>query len=117
MEEVLRSLTRGTVEVLTRDLLPRLDFPLHDLRAEMLESIFYRNKAAYLIGRVVLGQDLADGEEVAQGLGHLLALHVEEGPVHPAGRERRGAGAQSGTPAPRLRNGTLATIFANSPSV
>jgi isocitrate dehydrogenase kinase/phosphatase len=40
------------VGVLRDQLLPALDCPLTDVRVEMLESVFYRNKAAYLVGRV-----------------------------------------------------------------
>jgi isocitrate dehydrogenase kinase/phosphatase len=39
------------VEALTEQLLPTLDCPLQDLRIDMLESVFYRNKAAYIVGR------------------------------------------------------------------
>ena len=41
------------VERLERELLPMLDCPLEELRVEMLESVFYRNKAAYIVGRAV----------------------------------------------------------------
>jgi len=40
------------VNLLQDQLLPGLDCPLEGLRVEMLESVFYRNKAAYLVGRV-----------------------------------------------------------------
>ncbi len=40
------------VTALQEHLLPTLDCPLRELRIEMLESVFYRNKAAYLVGRV-----------------------------------------------------------------
>jgi isocitrate dehydrogenase kinase/phosphatase len=42
----------NVVRVLQEQLLPTLDCPLADLRVEMLESVFYRNKAAYIVGRV-----------------------------------------------------------------
>jgi hypothetical protein len=35
----------------------------------------------------VAAQQLADRAHVAQGLGHLLAIHVEEGVVHPVAHE------------------------------
>ena len=41
------------VGLLERELLPTLDCPLEGLRIEMLESVFYRNKAAYIVGRAV----------------------------------------------------------------
>ena len=43
--------------------------------------------------RVVLLQDLADGEEVAQGLGHLLVVHAHEAVVHPVARQSLAGGA------------------------
>ncbi len=42
---------RHIVERLEGELLPGLDCPLRELRVEMLESVFYRNKAAYIVGR------------------------------------------------------------------
>lgn len=42
---------RNIVACMERELLPGLDCPLADLRIEMLESVFYRNKAAYIVGR------------------------------------------------------------------
>jgi isocitrate dehydrogenase kinase/phosphatase len=43
------------VRVLEEQLLPTLDCPLADLRIEILESVFYRNKAAYIVGRAQFG--------------------------------------------------------------
>ncbi len=40
------------VRAFQQEILPRLDCPLKDLKIDMLESVFYRNKAAYLVGRV-----------------------------------------------------------------
>lgn len=40
------------VRAFQQDVLPQLECPLQDLRIDMLESIFYRNKAAYLVGRI-----------------------------------------------------------------
>ncbi len=44
------------MEVVRREILPKLDLKSHDARAETLESLFFRNKAAYLVGRVVCGK-------------------------------------------------------------
>lgn len=44
---------RNIVDRLERELLPKLDCPLDELRIEMLESVFYRNKAAYIVGRAI----------------------------------------------------------------
>jgi len=41
------------VAVLQERLIPTLECPIDDLRIEMLESVFYRNKGAYLVGRAV----------------------------------------------------------------
>jgi isocitrate dehydrogenase kinase/phosphatase len=41
----------NVVRALEQQLLPTLECPLEDLRIDMLESVFYRNKAAYLVGR------------------------------------------------------------------
>lgn len=41
------------VRVIQEQVLPDLQCPLTDVRIDMLESIFYRNKGAYLVGRAV----------------------------------------------------------------
>jgi len=41
------------VGVIQEQVLPHLDCPLPDVRIDILESIFYRNKGAYLVGRAV----------------------------------------------------------------
>lgn len=38
-----------------REVVPQLNCPLDEVRIDMLESIFYRNKAAYLVGRASCG--------------------------------------------------------------
>jgi isocitrate dehydrogenase kinase/phosphatase len=43
------------MELVERELLPKLDTKNHRARAETLESLFFRNKAAYLVGRIVCG--------------------------------------------------------------
>jgi isocitrate dehydrogenase kinase/phosphatase len=43
------------MDVVNREVLPKLDLKNHQARAETLESLFFRNKAAYLVGRVVCG--------------------------------------------------------------
>lgn len=44
------------MDVVRKDILPKLDLKNHQARAETLESLFFRNKAAYLVGRVVCGK-------------------------------------------------------------
>lgn len=44
------------VKSINTHLLPHIDYPLSDLRIDFLESIFYRNKGAYLVGRAIHGE-------------------------------------------------------------
>jgi len=44
------------VSVVEEQILPLLNCPLPAVRIDMLESVFYRNKGAYLVGRAVQGQ-------------------------------------------------------------
>lgn len=43
------------VQVINKKILPHIDYPLSELRLDFLESVFYRNKGAYLVGRAVHG--------------------------------------------------------------
>ncbi|HCS28980.1 MAG TPA: bifunctional isocitrate dehydrogenase kinase/phosphatase [Spongiibacteraceae bacterium] len=43
------------MDVVRREILPKLDLRNHQARAETLKSLFFRNKAAYMVGRVVCG--------------------------------------------------------------
>lgn len=43
------------VRVINEQLAPHAEYPLTHLRIDILESIFYRNKGAYLVGRLVNG--------------------------------------------------------------
>jgi len=44
--------------VFTQDVVPKLKGPDHEVKFDLLESIFYRSKAAYMVGRVI------DGDQV-----------------------------------------------------
>ena len=43
------------VRVIQEQVLPGIDCPLPDVRIDILESVFYRNKGAYLVGRATQG--------------------------------------------------------------
>lgn len=44
------------VSVVEEQILPQLNCPLPEVRIDVLESVFYRNKGAYLVGRAVQGR-------------------------------------------------------------
>ena len=46
------------VRAIQQQVLPNLDCPLEGVRIDMLESVFYRNKGAYLVGRAVYGEQM-----------------------------------------------------------
>ena len=55
-------------------LLPRFDLPVQQIEARVLESLFFRNKAAYLVGQLVAGD---------QTMPFVLPLlHTERGSVY-----------------------------------
>ena len=55
-------------------LLPRFDLPVQRIEARVLESLFFRNKAAYLVGQLVAGD---------QTMPFVLPLlHTEQGSVY-----------------------------------
>ena len=43
------------VGIIQEQILPGIDCPLPDVRIDILESVFYRNKGAYLVGRATQG--------------------------------------------------------------
>lgn len=44
-------IVRAIVRAILDNVLPNFDTDSHDIRIDMLESVFYRNKGAYLVGR------------------------------------------------------------------
>ena len=47
------------VRIIQEQILPTIDCPLADVRIDILESIFFRNKGAYLVGRAIHGSNIA----------------------------------------------------------